>query len=49
MQSIFWFCVGIACLALHQVGRGKSAPVAWLASVPAASAVLGVLLYAPTA
>ncbi|MEU1155750.1 hypothetical protein ABZ369_22415 [Streptomyces sp. NPDC005918] len=47
-QSIFWFVVGIACLALHHSGRGRWAPVAWLDSVPAASAVLGVLLYAPT-
>lgn len=47
-QSIFWFCVGAACLALRWRARAQSPPVAWLASVPAASAVLGVLLYAPT-
>lgn len=48
-QSIFWVLVGVACLALYRRSRGWWWPVAWLASVPAATAVAGVLLYAPTA
>lgn len=48
-QSIFWFCVGVGCLAFARRGRACWWPVAWLASVPAASAIAGVLLYAPTA
>ncbi|MFJ9128923.1 hypothetical protein ACIRJS_32960 [Streptomyces sp. NPDC102340] len=48
-QSIFWFVVGLACLALYRRSRRWWWPVAWMASVPAATALAGVLLYAPTA
>lgn len=48
-QSIFWYAIGLACLALYRRSRSWWWPLAWLATVPAASAVAGVLLYAPTA
>lgn len=47
-QAWFWCGVGAATLLLHRRTRGLSWPVAWCAAVPAASTVVGVLLYAPT-
>jgi len=44
-QAIFWYAVGAATLLLHHRTRGWWLPVAWLASVPATSTVVGVLLY----
>ncbi|MGW5736993.1 MULTISPECIES: hypothetical protein [Streptomyces] len=48
-QSIFWYVVGLCCLSLYRRSRGWAWPASWCASVPAVSAVAGVLLYAPTA
>lgn len=47
-QSIFWYVVGAACLLLYGRSRSWVWPASWFASVPAASLVAGVLLYAPT-
>ncbi|MFZ3569442.1 hypothetical protein ACNYS0_21050 [Streptomyces sp. BH034] len=48
-QSIFWFFVGFVCLNLYRMSRSFLWPLSWFATVPAASALAGVLLYAPTA
>ena len=47
-QAWFWCAVGAATLLLHRRTRGLWWPIAWCAAVPAASTVVGVLLYAPT-
>jgi len=47
-QAWFWCGVGAATLLLHRRTRGLWWPVAWCAAIPAASTVVGVLLYAPT-
>lgn len=44
-QAIFWYVVGALLLVLYQCTRGWRLPVAWLATVPASSVVVGVLLY----
>lgn len=44
-QAIFWYLAGAATLLLHHRTRRWWPPVAWLAAVPAASTVVGVLLY----
>lgn len=47
VSSIFSIGFGVACLLLYRSSRGWWWPVAWFASVPAASVIAGVLLYAP--
>jgi hypothetical protein len=47
-QAWFWCAVGAATLPLHRRTRGLWWPIAWFAAIPAASTVVGVLLYAPT-
>lgn len=44
-QAIFWYIAGALTLLLHHRTRSWWRPVAWLAAVPAASTVVGVLLY----
>jgi hypothetical protein len=44
-QAILWYAVGALTLLLHHRTRRWWPPVAWLAAVPAASTVVGVLLY----
>jgi hypothetical protein len=47
-QAIFWYAAALAAFLLYRRTRSWWWPVAWLAAVPAASVVVGVLLYAPT-
>lgn len=44
-QAIGWYLVGAITFLLHHATRRRWWPVAWLAAVPAASTVVGVLLY----
>ncbi|NUR03225.1 MAG: hypothetical protein HOY79_43945, partial [Streptomyces sp.] len=44
-QAVFWYVAGALTLLLHHRTRRMWLPVAWLAAVPAASTVVGVLLY----
>jgi hypothetical protein len=44
-QSVFWYVAAALTFLLYRRARGMWRPVAWLAAVPAASTVVGVLLY----
>jgi len=44
-QSVFWYCAAAAAFLLYRRTRPWPWPLAWLAAVPAASTVTGVLLY----
>ncbi|MBA4865936.1 hypothetical protein H1V43_32245 [Streptomyces sp. PSKA54] len=47
VQACVWYGIGLATVALYRRAGRWWWPVAWLASIPASSAVVGVLLYAP--
>jgi Na+-translocating ferredoxin:NAD+ oxidoreductase RnfD subunit len=44
---VFWYAAAGATVLLYRRTRSWWWPVAWLATVPATSTVVGVLLYAP--
>jgi hypothetical protein len=44
-QSVFWYVAAALTFLLYRRTRGMWLPVAWLAAVPAASTVVGVLLH----
>jgi hypothetical protein len=48
VQAAFWYVVAGSTVLLYRRTRARWWPIAWLAAVPAASTVAGVLLYAPT-
>lgn len=46
-QAVFWYAAAGATVLVYRRTRHWWRPVAWLATVPVASTVVGVLLYAP--
>lgn len=44
-QAVFWYCAAGVTVLVYRRTRSWWRPVAWLATVPAASALTGVLLY----